>query len=399
MEIMSYDFSLNRKKMALVFTASIAAMILIFMTGWMAGVMISIPNGPRSTIGPAPGQERAAGVTPAGTPAPEQKQTPATPKTSVNQALRKPKTVISSLAQKKVPTAKAITTLVRMPIAKKPEVQKQQPIVETAPEKAATAPPEKMAFSVQTGVFIEEKNAEDMVKALNEKGYDPYIFETMSSKNEPLYLVRIGDYPDLDDASRALSEFRNKEGMQAIITAIDSSSAVSPMALLRGTPLKKEEPTGASDETKPAEAQGESKPNEVPGETKPAPRPLTQEMVFTVQVESCILEKNAITTANDLKKKGYEVFILKKQGLRGKTWYAVQIGSYKDRAEASQAASAFREKEKIVGVVMPIAPYLLKERKDASSLEKLEDAQSGGVAEKTQTGAAPKDAQSEVKAK
>jgi cell division septation protein DedD len=390
---MSYDFSLNKKKMALVFTASIAAMILIFMTGWMAGVMVSIPKASRSTIGPTPGQEGATGVTTAGTPAPARTRAPAAPKTSVNQALRKPKTVVSSLAKQKTTKVRAITPLLRMPIPKKPEAQEQQPAVETAPEKAPIVPPVKMAFSVQTGVFIEEKNAEDMVKALKEKGYDPYIFESMSSKNAPLYLVRIGDYADLDEASRALSEFKNKEGMQAVITTIDSSSAVSPAALLGGTPLTKEQPSEASEETKPDEA---------PGESKPAPKPLTQEMVFTVQVESCILEKNAIKTANDLKKKGYEVFILKKQGkqgLRGKTWYAVQIGTYEDRAEASQAASGFREKERIVGVVMPIAPYLLKERKDASSLEELEDTQSGAATANAEPGTAPKDVQSEVKAK
>jgi cell division septation protein DedD len=381
---MSYDFSLNGKKMALVFTASIAVMILIFMTGWIAGVMVSIPKGSPSTIGPTADQERAAGVTPAGTPAPEQKQAPATPKTSVNQALRTPKTVLSSLARKKTAKVRAITPLVRTPIAKKPEVQKQQPVVETATEKGAIVPPEKMAFSVQTGVFIDKKNAEGMVKALKEKGCDPYIFESITSKNEPLYLVRIGDYPDLDKASRALSEFRTKEGMKAIITNIDSSTAVSPKALLRGILPEKEQLTEALEETKPEKASEE---------TKPTPRPLTQEMVFTVQVESCILEKNAIKTADDLMKKGYEVFILKKQGLRGKTWYAVQIGSYEDQAEASHAASAFREKEKIVGVVMPIAPYLLKERKDASSLEKLEDAQSGGAAGTTRPGASSKDAQ------
>jgi hypothetical protein len=40
---------------------------------------------------------------------------------------------------------------------------------------------------------------------------------------------------------------------------------------------------------------------------------------------------------------------------------------------------------------MPIAPYLLKERKDASSLEKSEKAQLEGSAGETQEGMTPKE--------
>lgn len=251
--------------------------------------------------------------------------------------------------------------------------------MEKAAGKILGTPLEKKAFSVQAGVFLDEKNAEGLVSTLNEKGYKPYIFETTNSKNQPVYSVRIGDYTDLEDASHAASGFKEKEKIPAIITTIDSLSAVDPENIQKGTPSKND---------RSAEASGEGRSDQ---------RPLAQKKVFTVQVGSYIVMQNAVKTADDLKKKGYEVFILKKQHPRGKTWYAVQIGEFKDRGEASHAVSEFTKKEKIVAVAMPIAPYLLKERKAPDSFEKSTDEQSSGAGEEAQSGSGTSDVQSEGK--
>jgi len=349
---MSYDFSLDRKKIILAFTSSVALAILIFVAGWMSGIVMSI-----------------------------QKPIPAEPKMRADQRIRKPTAPISSLTQEKTAKVKAATPIVRRPIIKELQAQKDQPVVAKAPETGAGTQTKKMRFSVQVAAFVEKKNAEDVVADLKGRGYEPYIFEAFDLKNQKVYTVRISDHEDFEKASQAAALFSKKEDMPAVVKNIDSLSVVAPKDVQGGTQPKNGQPAEASKETEPTQ------------------RPSAQKTAFTVQVESCIVKKNAIKTANDLTRKGYEVFILKKHDSRGKTWYAVQIGSYEDRKEASRVASEFTKKEKTVAVVMSIAPYLLKERKDASSFGKPEDAQSGGAAEKAQSGSAPKDAQSEMKTK
>lgn len=349
---MSYDFSLDRKKIILAFTSSVALVILIFIAGWMSGIVMSI-----------------------------QKPIPAKPKMRADQRIRKPRAAISSLTQKKTAKVKAATPIVRRPIIKGLQAQKDQPVVAKAPETSAGTPTEKMAFSVQAGVFLGEKNVEDIVADLKGRGYEPYTFETTNSRNQQVYAVRIGDYADLEEASRAVSEFKKKEKMSAIVTTIDSLLAVAPEDVQEGTQPKNGEPAETSKETQPTQ------------------RPSAQKTAFTVQIGSFVVKRNASKLADDLKGKGYEMYILKTPDSKGRLWYVVQIGGYADWEEASQVASEFTKKEKIVAVVMPIASYLIKERKDASSLEKPEDAQSGGAAEEAQSGSAPKDAQPAVKSK
>jgi cell division septation protein DedD len=373
---MSLDFSLDGKKVLLVSMISVILAAMIFVAGWMAGIMANISRMPSPEVGPS-GPRGAAVSTPAGTPAPvQQKPAEAKQKIETDLAAQKPETTDSS---QEAAGGEDTAPKVRMPIVPKPQTQNAQSVVEQAADKAEGAPSEDKAFSVQAGAFLEKNNADDMISDLKEKGYQPYIFETMNSKNQPVYSVRIGDYADLQEASHAASGFKDKEKMPAIITAIDSVSAVEQKDVQRSTPSKNDMQT------------------ETVKEQQPAHGSLAKQKVFTIQVASCIVMQNAVKTANDLKKKGYEVFILKKQGTRGKTWYAVQIGEFKDRGEASRAASEFTEKEKVVAVVMPIAPYLLEERKGPDSFEKPPDEQSGDAGEEAQSGSGTKDAQSQVK--
>jgi len=376
---MSYDFSLNRKKIVLVSTISVALAFLIFMAGWMAGIMANISRIPSQEIGPS-GQRDAAISKPAMTPATTpQKFIADNQKTAADQVAQKPDAAASS---QEVSEIKAAAPKVRMPIVVKPQPQKMPSVPEKAAEKSVGVLTEKKAFSVQAGAFLEKENADDMVSDLREKGYQPHIFEALDHKNQKVFTVRIADYEELEDASQAAALFTKKEHIPAVVKDINSLSSATPKDVQRDT---------QSVEALPAGTPKGSKPPEASKELQPAQKPLTQEKAFTVQVASYIAMQNAVRRANDLTVKGYEVLILKKQDPRGKTWYAVQIGEYKDRGEASRAASEFTEKEKIVAVAMPIAPYLLKERKDASSLEKSEDAQPGGSTGETLKGMTPKD--------
>ena len=103
----------------------------------------------------------------------------------------------------------------------------QKPIGESAPEKVDT--PKKVdLFSVQSGAFLQRKHAAERVFLLKRLGYDPYIFSASDSKNRHWHTVRIGDYETIESASIAFSAYRKKSAFPAVITHINSLSAVIP---------------------------------------------------------------------------------------------------------------------------------------------------------------------------
>jgi hypothetical protein len=277
---MSYDFSLDRKKTILVSTISIVLALLIFMSGWIAGIMANISRIPGQEIQPS-GQRAAAVSTP----------------------------------------------------ESKPPAATKQPIA----DKQVTAP--------------ERNSHKPDAAASSQEAAEPEVPSPVQAKPQP-------------------------EKTTAVMKDTPPLSPATPKGVQRGTQSEGALQAGTSKGSMPSEA---------PKKLQPPQKPLAQKEAFTVQVQSCIVMQNALRSANDLKKKGYEVLILKKHGPRDKTWYAVQFGEYKDRGEASRTASWFTEKEKTVAVVMPIAPYQLKGRKSPESFAQNQDKQSGDAQSKPET--------------
>jgi SPOR domain len=65
-----------------------------------------------------------------------------------------------------------------------------------------------------------------MLASLTEKGYSPYIFETVTTKNKTLYCVRVQNFLDLKAAFNAEAEYRKKESEPAIVTFYNMLDAV-----------------------------------------------------------------------------------------------------------------------------------------------------------------------------
>ncbi|MFZ5572855.1 MAG: SPOR domain-containing protein [Thermodesulfobacteriota bacterium] len=99
----------------------------------------------------------------------------------------------------------------------------ENPRATVSPKKTATSP---TGYAIQTGVFLIMENARQMMTNLRMKGYEPYIFQTVNDKKQKLYVVRIGDYRTLRQASSAADQFKNLEHLPAVITPINSTKAV-----------------------------------------------------------------------------------------------------------------------------------------------------------------------------
>ena len=105
---------------------------------------------------------------------------------------------------------------------------------QAAPEKSAEPEPaspsantastgdEPIFFSVQTGYFLSESNADRQVEQLKAQGLDPYIFKSINSKGKEIFSVRLGKYESYRDASLALAGFKKTVNTPMIVTRYNS---------------------------------------------------------------------------------------------------------------------------------------------------------------------------------
>jgi len=115
------------------------------------------------------------------------------------------------------------------PITEEPITEEPKPELKPAKEKITekVIPHEKKFFSVQVGAFLIKWDAHKMMASLRWGGYTPYIFQGIDyTRNRKLFAVRIGDYENMEKAYKAFMLYKKKEGMPAVVTYIDSISAV-----------------------------------------------------------------------------------------------------------------------------------------------------------------------------
>jgi hypothetical protein len=104
---------------------------------------------------------------------------------------------------------------------------KEESAVELEPKRGTAIVRRKFGFAVQVGAFLVKKNDEKFVGDLVKKGYKPNIVEIRDYDKKRWYSIRIGEYADLEEASRAASAFKKQEGQPAIVTTVDSLYPVS----------------------------------------------------------------------------------------------------------------------------------------------------------------------------
>ncbi len=75
-------------------------------------------------------------------------------------------------------------------------------------------------YSIQTGVYTAEKNADDNMQTFIRKGYDPTLVILTCDSGKKIYAVRIGAYKGMKKANAAFAEFKRKDPHQAIIVPL-----------------------------------------------------------------------------------------------------------------------------------------------------------------------------------
>jgi septal ring-binding cell division protein DamX len=98
------------------------------------------------------------------------------------------------------------------------EAPKANVLAATQKDTKLTTKPEskKGTFTLQVGIFSSKKEAEALVKKLKSSGEKPFM---STSESTGAYIVRIGTYPNLDDAKTGQKAFKNRSGMSAMIAS------------------------------------------------------------------------------------------------------------------------------------------------------------------------------------
>ena len=97
-------------------------------------------------------------------------------------------------------------------------------IIQEAATDGATDPAasEPEFVTVQIGVFLDEKDADRLLKEVERKGYAPSFFAGRDAEARQWYAVRIGAYSDKQQAANAAANFTKQERMKAVVRPLGS---------------------------------------------------------------------------------------------------------------------------------------------------------------------------------
>ena len=96
----------------------------------------------------------------------------------------------------------------------------QEAAVDAASEENAATEPEYV--TVQIGVFLDEKDADRLLKEVERKGYAPSFFSGRDAEARQWYAVRIGAYSDKQQAANAAANFTRQEKLKAVVRPLGS---------------------------------------------------------------------------------------------------------------------------------------------------------------------------------
>jgi cell division septation protein DedD len=81
---------------------------------------------------------------------------------------------------------------------------------------AASVEPE--AWTVQVSAFRSRALAEELRSRLAARGFDAYVFPSITEDGRPRSRVRVGTSPARADAERAAADLRSERGLNPLVT-------------------------------------------------------------------------------------------------------------------------------------------------------------------------------------
>jgi len=197
-------------------------------------------------------------------------------------------------------------------------------------------------YYVQAGAFKNQNNAENYIKNLRKKNFQPnlYIQET---KTRTWYTVRLGPYEKIAEAVESGQGFSDSENTEITVIYKDKVTRVI-------RPVDKEKSKVRSQKPDSKKIKDGKKNQEetaiIKKEIKPEKK--LKKKLYSFQVGGLLSKKNALRQVKKLKLKGYNTFIGEvRDELNNEPWSTVQIGYYQTLLEAAKAARQFTLNEQL----------------------------------------------------
>ena len=76
--------------------------------------------------------------------------------------------------------------------------------------------------TVQVGVFLDENEANNLLKRMESRGYSPSYFSGRDAEARQWFAVRIGAYADKQQAETAAANFTKQEKIKAVVRPVGS---------------------------------------------------------------------------------------------------------------------------------------------------------------------------------
>jgi septal ring-binding cell division protein DamX len=236
---MSYDFSFNNKTISFLLGGLVFVGTMLFVAGllvgasWRAETPATVatlreqqppvratqpqPASPEPVLkAGAPAKEAAAPVeaaAPDGVAAPDKVEAPGTtPPTPGKQAHSASIALRSSEERAPAP----------VPEADGDDVRVVQRADASATDTEDLNKANTLSYAVQVGVFLDENNANQFVRDLQDKGYTPTILKANDDRYRVWYAVRIGAYMNKTAAMQAAAGIARQEKIKVIVRPLGS---------------------------------------------------------------------------------------------------------------------------------------------------------------------------------
>lgn len=260
------------------------------------------------------------------------------------------KPVALAVSDLKLPSAASVPPVVpEPPEAPMADVAKneQVPVVPLEDRK------ESFAYSVQLGAFSAVENAGLSFAFWQGKGYEVFVSEIKATDGRVWYAVRTGVYPQRNDASASALFFGRSEAAPAVVV----KTAVDKTGLPRTIDMGKFLPVTLAVETRnlaTAPTEKSIVTNAQLAKKTFVPKGVFKgRQAFAVQLAAFSSLENAAKSLHEWQGRGYEPYICEIQDAEKRTRYAVRVGAFSQRRQATTLVRSIGRKEDVRAMLVP----------------------------------------------
>jgi cell division protein FtsN len=209
---MNYEFSLNKTALVSLIAGCVVISVLLFGAGLVVGSQWTA-SGPSSSEAVAENEQPDVPAEPV-----LNEKEPTAPKTN------SPKKVNPDAASPPKQPAAPAPQETAAPAAQAQAVSAGIEIIReaAADPSAEAAESEPEYVTVQVGVFVNQDEANRLLKDIERKGYSPSFFSGRDAEARQWYAVRIGAYSDRQQAANAAVNFTRQEKIKAVVRPLGS---------------------------------------------------------------------------------------------------------------------------------------------------------------------------------